>query len=447
MMENALVRSGRLAQHAGRRSGVLIRALWGDRRLVSEFVPFGKPRSFTVGLEEGCDFAAPGLRRFELVQVHGDGAVVRFTKKMAGERRGPEGGTPLEALCERGEASADGEAHALELEGRDVVRVELGPLSFEVFKLSAPPVERKGFFDDVDFTWANLLLALVALGGVFILYAANREAEGAPLADDLSQEQLRLIKVLERVQPPRLAAAPEAVGKPAKEGKRVGAPQPHQTPRPNTADKPGRADLKQLVAKMFAASGHGVFSPGGLGEELEKNVGGIVGAGLQGSGLGLKDDGSGFGGTTVGIGSIGVHGHGGHYGPSATATDCGMNCKEHHGPEIQSDPPVVSCGSPGGGCMDKDLIRRVIHANIAKFRFCYESRLNENPKLAGKVSVRFSIDPSGRVSTSSLAQSTVGDPVLDACVVGRTRLLNFPSRKSDGLVLVTYPFVFHAGAQ
>src|SRR5512135_2474807 len=36
MMENALVRSGRLAPHAGRRSGVLIRALWGDRRLASE---------------------------------------------------------------------------------------------------------------------------------------------------------------------------------------------------------------------------------------------------------------------------------------------------------------------------------------------------------------------------------------------------------------------------
>ncbi len=446
-MENALSVGARLTRSRSRRAGVLVRVFWGDRRLASEFLPFDQPRGFSVGLEEGCDFVASGVRRFELVRVDRDGAVVRFASRMSGARVGPEGETPLAELAGRDEAPLDGEAHALRLERRDVVRVEVGALSFEVLELHAPPLERGELFEGVDFTWANLTLALFALMGLFALYAANREEEGAPLADDLGETQLRLVKVLERVQPPRPSAAPEAVAKPAKEGKMAGPPDRARPLKPNTAEKPGRNDMKQLVSKLFANQGHGLFAPGGgLGDELAKNVGGIVGAGLGGQGLGLKGDGNGFGGTLEGIGTIGVHGRGkgSPYG-YGTGIGCGMNCKDS---VVPIPPPEVKiiCGREGT-CLDKELIRKVIHENIGKFRYCYESRLTSNPKLAGKVSVRFGIESSGRVATSNVVQSTAGDPELDRCVAERTRLLNFPSRKSDGLVLVTYPFVFRAGAQ
>jgi TonB family protein len=123
-----------------------------------------------------------------------------------------------------------------------------------------------------------------------------------------------------------------------------------------------------------------------------------------------------------------------------------MKCKDSKVPEPFPGPVDIRCGPNGAECFDKDLIRKVIHMNAAAYRFCYESRLNSHPSLAGKVSVRFGINPSGQVPMASIAQSTVGDTELDTCVLGRTKLLQFPSRKTDGLVMVTYPFVFRSGA-
>ena len=107
------------------------------------------------------------------------------------------------------------------------------------------------------------------------------------------------------------------------------------------------------------------------------------------------------------------------------------------------DEPVVSgCAVDGTGCLDKDLIRRVIRENISGFRYCYESMLNRYPALEGKISMHFSISPSGKVSMADVSASTAGNPELERCVSDRTRLLQFPSRTIGGLVFVTYPFIF-----
>jgi len=448
-MENALVEhDGRWARVSSRRPGVLVRAWWGERRLESTFIPLGKTKSFTVGTGPGVDFALAGFHRFELVRVGPDGAAVRFTSKLTGARVGPDGETPLSTLAQTDQAYADGDGHAFELEGRDVVKLSAGNIRFEVFRLSAPPMELPSLLESIDFTWANLVLVLFALAAGFVLYAANREAEGEPLGDDLSSQQLRLVKIITAIEKPKPAVTEAALEKPAKDGKLIGPAHEHLPPRPNTATKPGHADMHQLVTSLFAAPGtQGIFGKAGLGDELAKNIGGIVGNGLAGNGLALKDDGSGLGGTLEGIGRIGSrHGHGGRYGYGTNAGECGMNCKPKLDPDVTPDPPKIICGD-NGSCLDKELIRKVIHANAAAYRYCYESRLNANPKLSGKVAVRFGIDPLGKVPTATVAQSTVGDTELDACVLGRTRLLQFPSRKSEGLVLVTYPFVFHSGAQ
>jgi TonB family protein len=94
------------------------------------------------------------------------------------------------------------------------------------------------------------------------------------------------------------------------------------------------------------------------------------------------------------------------------------------------------------GSLDKELIRKVIHANRGQIRYCYESQLNRFPKLNGKVAVKFVISPTGSVSTSSVAQTTVGNAELEACVAGRVRTWQFPKPKGGGVVIVTYPFIF-----
>ena len=103
---------------------------------------------------------------------------------------------------------------------------------------------------------------------------------------------------------------------------------------------------------------------------------------------------------------------------------------------ITSSEPTVM------GSLDKELIRKVIHANRGQIRYCYESQLNRFPKLEGKVAIKFVITGSGSVATSSVAQSTVNNAELETCVAGRVKTWIFPKPKGGGVVVVTYPFIF-----
>jgi TonB family protein len=159
-------------------------------------------------------------------------------------------------------------------------------------------------------------------------------------------------------------------------------------------------------------------------------------------GLGLRGSGSGGGGVgdTVGIGGIGTKGRGGGTGGYGSGVGV-LGGKKDVDIGITSSEPTVM------GSLDKELIRKVIHANRGQIRFCYESQLNRHPNINGKVAVKFVISPTGAVSTSSVAQSTVGNAELEACVAGRVRTWMFPKPKGGGVVIVTYPFIFKQSGQ
>ena len=102
-----------------------------------------------------------------------------------------------------------------------------------------------------------------------------------------------------------------------------------------------------------------------------------------------------------------------------------------HGPE-----------APGGsGGLDKEVIRRVIRAHGDAMKRCYEKELVHTPKLAGKVSVAFTITPTGKVAKAKVAESTVGNAAVEKCVVEAFGKLVFP-KPEKGPVEVTYPVVF-----
>ena len=51
--------------------------------------------------------------------------------------------------------------------------------------------------------------------------------------------------------------------------------------------------------------------------------------------------------------------------------------------------------------MDPKVIQRVIRMNTKRFRDCYNDGLKRNPKLSGKLKVRFTIDIDGTVDQRS----------------------------------------------
>jgi TonB family protein len=96
------------------------------------------------------------------------------------------------------------------------------------------------------------------------------------------------------------------------------------------------------------------------------------------------------------------------------------------------------------GRLPPDTVQAILRSHYGIFRKCYEAGLARNPKLKGRVTVRFVIDRDGRVSLSDLVKSTLGDEATTSCVVDGYRRLRFP-KPDGGVVTVVYPVHFSPG--
>jgi len=96
------------------------------------------------------------------------------------------------------------------------------------------------------------------------------------------------------------------------------------------------------------------------------------------------------------------------------------------------------------GRLPREVIRRIVRHNFARYRFCYEKGLIDDPSLHGRVIVRFVIAADGKVSSveRGAATSLPNETVVD-CVKRAFRALTFPA-PDGGVVTVTYPIIFSA---
>lgn len=142
-----------------------------------------------------------------------------------------------------------------------------------------------------------------------------------------------------------------------------------------------------------------------------------------------------------------------------------------------SENALTSCGKrllieQSTGRLASEVIQRVVMKHVTTFRACYEAGLARDPKLEGRITVRFMIGHEGRVTdTRSLVgaealQRFVPEPGTEAffqalglptdtpdriapfpdnqvteCVLGQVRQLEFP-HPEGGSVTVIYPMVF-----
>lgn len=152
---------------------------------------------------------------------------------------------------------------------------------------------------------------------------------------------------------------------------------------------------------------------------------------LDGDAFGLVGSGKGGGGTgegTIGLGNLGTIGHGGGsgYGAKNRRSDLGAD--------------VIAGNAEVRGSLDKEVIRRVIRRHMNEVKFCQERELSRGHAGNGRIVVQFTVGAEGSVLASTIQSSTVGNPVVDACIAGAIRRWEFP-RPRGGIVVVSYPFI------
>ena len=176
---------------------------------------------------------------------------------------------------------------------------------------------------------------------------------------------------------------------------------------------------------------------GGLGSSRTVYGRGSGGTGLRGEGGGGGGTGPGtlFGGGGVGTGvgaGSGSGGGRGRGGPGAA------------GRARAETRVAVSTGTPrSNGYLSNEQILRVVRQNLAAVRYCYESELQRQPSLRGRIEVSWRVNLQGAVTTSRVARSTMGNPRVEGCIVRQVRGWRFP-QPDGGEVTVEFPFLFGA---
>jgi len=92
------------------------------------------------------------------------------------------------------------------------------------------------------------------------------------------------------------------------------------------------------------------------------------------------------------------------------------------------------------GSRSPESILRVIRTHVGGFRYTYEKALKERPDLGGKISLRFTIAPSGDITAIEVVASSTGDAALDDQIKESAKRMKF-DQIEKGNVTVTYAFV------
>ena len=92
--------------------------------------------------------------------------------------------------------------------------------------------------------------------------------------------------------------------------------------------------------------------------------------------------------------------------------------------------------------LPKAVIDEVVKRDLGSIRQCYQEELTKNPKLAGKITVKFVIGKDGAVSSATTKSSTMKPPGVAECLNETFLGMKFPPPKGGGITIVSYPFDF-----
>jgi TonB family protein len=118
----------------------------------------------------------------------------------------------------------------------------------------------------------------------------------------------------------------------------------------------------------------------------------------------------------------------------------------------QVENPVEGFAEAGGAAQrtgtsdlasrSREEIERVFDANKGRIFTLYNRALRENPALQGKVVLRLTISPDGRVTACEIVSSELNDPELERGLVQRVLQFQFEARDDVESITTTKPIDF-----
>ena len=108
---------------------------------------------------------------------------------------------------------------------------------------------------------------------------------------------------------------------------------------------------------------------------------------------------------------------------------------------IFSQPQSIEGAGSASEKRDIAAINGVVATHRLSIRMSYERFLKRSPDLAGKITVRFTIDAAGNVSNVEIVENTTGNKEIEDDIIRKVGMWKFEAI-GEGEVRVTYPFIF-----
>ena len=437
---------------------------------------------FTIGaaVESDLHVSHPAVPDdcFPLVQSTGTDYTLNFTSGMGGDLTQGNEVTPLSQLVEAGRARQGdvAGAYTLAIPQDARIRLDLGDNMFLVNSVPAAQPVLTPFMATVDWSAQFSNGLSLAAHAILLLLVIAIPPNAKSLSLDLFDMDQSLLNALVKPQEEKEEEVPSWLKKGAdkaggkgqrhkgsegKMGKKTskkktglyGLKGPKDNPDPHLAKELAEeaAEHAGVLGVLKSPSGSHLASLFGrdtaLGTDAEDALGGLIGDSIGESyglgGLGLVGTGRGGGGTgegTIGLGSLGTIGKGGGGG---SGSGYGRGAGGLRGRRAKA-PRVLAGQAQVRGSLDKEIIRRIIRRHLNQIRYCYQSQLQADENLGGRIVVQFTIAPTGQVVVSKIQSSTVKNKNVESCIAQTVRRMLFPKPKGGGIVIVSYPFVLRS---
>jgi hypothetical protein len=410
----------------------------------------------TIGSNERATFVVPSQAvppMFKLFELIGNDYHLNFLDGMTGRVALASGITDLAAL--RGQAKKVGGAYQMKLTEEARGKVVVGETTFLFQFVAPPPVQPRpqlplavkgGLASQID--WSLTIIAAFSFLLHFGLVGAMYSDWMDPVVGD-DFNVAGLVDMMKNIPPPPVTetttdvnpnatATATATAAAAKAGGGAGGSKAAGSGASKNAGSVGDKQAAALAAQadamqmqMLAALGGGASVQGALNRSDIPPVD-LSGAAASGAGVahgtGDLKVGSGGGAVQGGGKGSGLGGLGGGTKGSGTGEGAGTERR------VEGPKGDVAFGGSTATVPISDA-DRVIAGLRPRFRQCYQTGLNFDPTMAGKVVITAKVGPNGEVSSADITSNSGLSAGVASCIAGVIKRAQFNAPGGGGSTL------------